>query len=353
MKPLREKSVNTNKKYGVSFFVRSGITLVLLAYVFYKSGVFDSARREALAALIASAHIPLVFLSIFMGPVLNFSSAVKWYMLLRSQGVTIRLYKIFLFYIVAKFYNLVLPTSVGGDVVRVILAGNHTKRRAEALASVFVERFSGMATLTFLAAVAVLVNLQTFNMPIITISLIACCLVISIIGWFILDERPYAFIRKHFFNRFNIAETFSAKIDKIHQAVVNYKSHPRALWGAVINSMIFYALAIVNVWVSGLAFDSDLSFYKIVIAVPVIMIIMNLPVSIGGLGLMEFAYVFTFELIGYTPGLGLSTALLMRLKTFIDAVAGGIIHLVMNKDAGFSTQTKKIQNQNKGISAGQ
>ena len=63
------------------------------------------------------------------------------------------------------------------------------------------------------------------------------------------------------------------------------------------------------------------------LAVPAIMLIMNLPVSIGGLGLMEAGYALLFPLFGYSPALALSTALLMRFKTLVNGGIGGILHL--------------------------
>jgi hypothetical protein len=57
------------------------------------------------------------------------------------------------------------------------------------------------------------------------------------------------------------------------------------------------------------------------------MLIMNLPVSIGGLGLMEASYTVAFEILGYSAELGLITALLMRGKALLDALVGGVIEL--------------------------
>jgi len=183
--------------------------------------------------------------------------------------------------------------------------------------------------------------LKTFNMPIITISLATCTFIVIIVCWLLYDDRPYNIFRKITDNRWRFLDQLLVKIDKVHDAVGKYKKDPRALWIAMINSLIFYFLAMINVWVSSLAFNSETNFYNILIGVPVILIIMNLPVSIGGIGLMEFAYIFTFELIGYSSALGLSTALLMRLKTFIDAGAGGLIHLFMLKRSSAPMKRKE------------
>jgi len=53
---------------------------------------------------------------------------------------------------------------------------------------------------------------------------------------------------------------------------------------------------------------------------------MNLPISIGNIGLMEVAYVSILELMGYGAELGLAIMLLMRFKSVFDAALGGIVH---------------------------
>lgn len=58
---------------------------------------------------------------------------------------------------------------------------------------------------------------------------------------------------------------------------------------------------------------------------------------------MEFAYTFTFEIIGYSSALGLSTALLMRTKTFIDGGIGGLIHLFYFKNGKKDNISAKIK----------
>ena len=60
---------------------------------------------------------------------------------------------------------------------------------------------------------------------------------------------------------------------------------------------------------------------------------MNLPISFGNLGLMEFAYIAIFQMMGYSAELALSVAILMRLKSLLDGVIGGVLYpiFVTNK----------------------
>jgi uncharacterized protein (TIRG00374 family) len=185
-----------------------------------------------------------------------------------------------------------------------------------------------MITLTLVGALALLINLKVFNDPIITLSLGGCVVATTLIGWLILDDRPFMFLERLCRSRFAFLDKVLAKINSVKQAIKAFSSDPRALWIAFANSLIFIWLAIINVWVSSLAFSADIEFMPILISVPVIMIIMNLPISIGGIGLLEFAFTFTFELIGYPTLVAVSAALLLRLKTIIDGAIGGTCYFL-------------------------
>lgn len=313
------------KKLGLRV-LKIAITIGLITYVLSKAGLFEAEGWNNFLNTVALVDPVLLTASITIGLIISLASALKWYMLLQSRNFRIGLWRVYAFYIIGMFFNLILPTSLGGDVVRVHQLKQHSGRGADALASVFVERFTGMATLVLLAACGIVVNLKKFNLPWLTVGLGLGVAGISTIIWLIIDERPVQLIRKVIGKKLPILAGFFAKIDKFHQAVLAYKDDPKALVWALINSLIFYALAIVNVWVSVLAFGAELNLIDMVVAVPVILLIMNLPISIGGIGLMEFSYSFTLSLFGISPSVAISTALLMRLKSIIYAIIGGICY---------------------------
>src|SRR5262249_49915989 len=58
------------------------------------------------------------------------------------------------YYFIGMFWNLVLPTSVGGDVVRGWCLAGKTGRRGAAYLSVFADRLNGLCMLVALACLA-------------------------------------------------------------------------------------------------------------------------------------------------------------------------------------------------------
>jgi uncharacterized protein (TIRG00374 family) len=264
-------------------------------------------------------------------------------MLLLSRNVKISLWRIWAYYLIGQFYNLILPTSMGGDVFRMHELRRYTGRGAEAVASVFVERFTGMVMLVVLALGAIFVNLNQFNRFLINFSLAAFSGVVIIIGWMILDQGPLNFIQAHFSRSLPFLTPIFEKIGRFQAAVQEYRNDGYALMWAFINSAIFYLLAILNVWLSAKAFDPDISIKAALIATPVILLLMNLPISIGGIGLMEFAFTFTFDLIGVGSALGFSTALVIRGKLFMDAGIGAVCLPLVARGSSIKEDIKDLK----------
>jgi len=302
------------------------VTLALLALVFYQVGLFSETGRAEFAKVLVNVSWPFLLLSVAVGVLINASSALKWFMLTRSQNLGASYPRIFAYYLVGQFYNLFLPTSVGGDVVRAYELGKFSGRQADSLASVFVERYTGVLTLLFVAGLAILSQISLFSVDFVRVSLIAFALGLSFIAWMLLDQRLYRWVRDSLTARIPITDKLFTKLDKLLLSIDSYKQKPSAIVWAFVNSLIFYLIAVLNVLVTAWVFQADVSWWPILIATPIIMLIMNIPLSFGNIGLMEFAYTSMFQLMGYDPALGLSVALLMRLKSLFDGAMGGLLH---------------------------
>lgn len=308
-------------------FVKVAVTLALLGFVIRQAGLFSADGRAEFLGMLVGVDPLYLALSFAISILMNLVSSYKWHVLLVSRKLLVGLWRLFALYYVGRFFNLFLPTSMGGDVARVYELGKITGTNSESLASVFLERFTGMITLTVVSAIAVLISFKHYDLPIITNSLLLCVALTSIVIWLILDRRPLRFVTVAVSGRAPSLVVWLEKISRIHHAIRSYKDDHTTLWRAFAISFLFYVLAVLNVWVSALAFSRDIDFLTIVIAVPAIMLIMNLPVSIGGLGLMEAAYTIIFTTFGYSSTLALSTALLIRFKTIVDGIVGGVIYL--------------------------
>ena len=315
--------------------IRLAVTILLLLLVIYLAGLFDTEKRQELWVMLKNPDWFWLVICLLVGFLVNLSSSLKWWMLAKSGGLKVSLVRTWAYYLVGAFYNLVLPTSVGGDVVRAFEMGRYTRNHPMALASVFVERYTGVLVLLLLSLVAVFLNLNDFNIPVITFSLLGFSIVLAVIGWLAFDQRLLLFAKRIFADWHSLLAKIFAKLEKLHDAVAAYRSNKGALSWALFHSLIFYTLAVLNVFTTAKVFDLNIDLNTVIVATPVIMLLMNIPLSIGNHGIMEFAFTITFDLLGLGAILGLSTALLLRLKSVIDGAIGAILHPF------FSTATTK------------
>ncbi len=313
------------KKSRLFFFGKIAASVLLLAYVIWKSSLDSAAGRAELLHTLRGVDPFWFAFSIGIGVLLTVISSWKWQVLLRSKGIEISLARLVLFYFIGRFFNMFLPSSMGGDVVRVWELSRHSGEKYEALASVLVERLSGMATLVFVAAAAVLSH--DYRLPLLTAGVLFLALMNLVIFWLILDQRILTLISHLIGGRFAVADQLLDKLSRLQQAVREYKDNKMVLAQVFAISCLFYFMAVVNVWSTALAFSPDVDFTSMLLAVPAIMLVMNVPVSIGGIGLMEAAFAFFFPLFGCGAALAVSTALLMRFKNILYGIAGGLLHL--------------------------
>ncbi|MCB0749340.1 MAG: flippase-like domain-containing protein, partial [Ignavibacteriae bacterium] len=160
-------------KKNLSNLARILFTILLAIYAFHKSGLFDLGGQKKFFELLKNVRINYLIISILLAFVLNYSSAIKWNMLLKSRGMAVKLWRIYAFYNIGKFFNLILPTSLGGDVVRIFQLGKFTGRKHTAAASVIVERFTGLIVLMLMTFFAVIINFKIFNQIWLSIALLA------------------------------------------------------------------------------------------------------------------------------------------------------------------------------------
>ena len=323
---MQAKPASLPKKKGVSFYLRGVISLALIVFVFYRVGL------GSLWNTVTHAKPLFLILSLCITPVLVLLSSWKWQIILRAHRIKVSLMRIFWLYVVGYFFNTVLPTNVGGDVVRAYSLGKSTGKNAQVFSSVFVERFTGLTVLLFMAILAFFIAIK--DLWDVGLSL---ALLFSVLGYFgllilVLTPALLHWAKKKI--RFKIAQKIISKLEKFQTAILDLREERKTLIFAMANSFLFYLTAVINVYISSLAFNARLSFTDALIITPIVMVVTMIPISIGGIGLAESAYVFTFSRFGLPEAVALSVALFMRLKALIAGLAGGIYYAATGMKIG-------------------
>jgi len=281
--------------------------------------------------VILNADYLFLFLSFVLSPIMVLVSVWKWHVLLRPHRITVPFSRLFVLYYVGYMFNNILPSNVGGDVVVAYELAKDTNRPFDTVASVLMNRFTGMLVLLPAAILSLIIHGQVFTDYTIVLALFAIIVASVAVLWLSLDNRPLHLLDKIFEN-VRIAKKVLGKLKKLQVALQVYNNNPRTLFSALGISVLFFLLMVVNVYIGCLAFSVNPSLIAILVVLPFIQVVSMLPISFGGIGLREWAYMVAFPQVGIPAAVGISVCLLLRVKWIVNGLIGGIFYPTLRKE---------------------
>jgi uncharacterized membrane protein YbhN (UPF0104 family) len=244
-------------------------------------------------------------------------SALRWRVLLAAQGVSLPFGAAVRLYFVGYFFNLFLPTTVGGDVARALGARGIAPLSLVA-GVILVERIVGFGCLL---AVGLAASYGATVLDVVRPSLwLAAALYAA--GVAALVAIPPGWGAKAGTRRWLGGALRAA------QQVRAFGFRGGALSAAVALSLGWQvALALANgVLSDGLGGVAPLG--SLLALIPVIQAVGMIPVSFGGLGVREMGYEFFFGRSGFDPAGAVALAACFLGVTLAVAVVGGVLYLV-------------------------
>lgn len=245
-------------------------------------------------------------------------SAWRWERLLQVLDLRLGLYPALKAYWVGSLFGNVLPSTVGGDVVRLALV----RERAgltNASASIAVERLTGLVMLLVAALLALIPPAAATMLGEQRWWLLFCLAGILAAGilllWF--ASQRYAAGRGNGagrrFVRFPQITKLLGMAGNIARALLTYRRRPDALIVTLALSALFYAMLAVFQWTLLRAVGADIGLLQVAVAVPLVVLVNLLPISISGLGVTEATFVVLYSRLGVPADIALSAAILRRL----------------------------------------
>ncbi len=295
------------------------VTAALYVAVFYKVDVGTLWDR------LSGANLWWVALGVGCYAAGQLTSAWRWWLLLPPVKLAVPYLRVAAFYFIGMFFNIFLPTIVGGDAVKAILLSRETGAPARATMSVFMERNVGLLALFVIATTA-----AWFAPPVTLLGLPLSALVVLLFAGFVaanvvvFNPRAYRLIDRI------IALTPLARIrsraSSLYDAVVPYRAARGPLAASIALSFVFQGVVILVVFLNAKALSQDVPVSALAVFVPVISLAGMLPVSVNGLGIREALYLLLFGRIGTPPDVAVSMAVLYFAVTLTASLPGGVVY---------------------------
>lgn len=308
-----------NKKFQK--IARIGVAVLLLWILFLKISV-----REVLH-LLFSLH-PLYFsLAIGLNIVIVILCTYRWQLLLIAREMKIPFTTALSYYFIGIFFNNFLPTTVGGDIIRATYTARALeKKKADALASVLVERVVAVGAMVAVAIVGMIIIYSKIKNPLFLSIIILVTALFIILYFIILDRRVFEKV-KHPVNRIKFFN-LGSKLVSLYESMTLFKTYKRAtLYLFLLSLLVQICFPLVCFALAhSLGFHVPIVYFFVYI--PIISIVSMAPISINAVGLREASFVLLFTSIGVLKEQALGLSLLFYITTILVSLMGGILFLV-------------------------
>ncbi len=304
--------------------VRVAATLVLtglaVGYLVWKIDV----RTTASVLRDASPWWFLLAATIMIGTTLPM--AVRWQWLLASQGMRERVAWLWRAYLVAYAAGQILPTSIGGDAVRILeTSRRHPARLGAVSAIVLLERALGGAATVLLGAIGFLLAIGRYD--------VGAYLWIEgafVLGTFVLAfvffsraARPALRWSRPLLLRLRLERPVRALYDGVHA----FRDHAGLLATVCVMTVAIQAVRVLAIWAAARAVGIDLSPRIFYVMGPLFFLVLLVPFTLNGFAVREAFFVSFLGSVGVAADHAFAAGFLFFLVTFALSVPGGAILL--------------------------
>lgn len=250
----------------------------------------------------------------------------RWWAVMRAIETPLPWFELTKLFWIGGFFSQALPSSVGGDPIRIYMAYKDGLPLSKAINGVMLERVVTIIGLTILV-IAVQpwfvpkLNAETQMLTLTVLAMLGAGTIFGVIVLLYLDRLPEAL------SKFRIVRGMNALAADSRLLFLRLK-------GAVLAS-IFGILTHVNislcVFFLAMSIGVDVTWLDCMVLMPLVILVTTLPISIAGWGVREGAMVTAFALVG-VPGEGaLVLSLMLGILGIVMMIPGGGFWLIRRK----------------------
>ncbi len=296
------------------------VSLGLIIYLFTRidlAQVGDALRSANYWYLLPAALL-------YLGAMSN--AGLKWYILLRAQGIQIPFRAVLSYTYVGFFFNNFLPANVGGDLMRGYGLARYTAQATEAAVSVVVDRIVGLMAFMSSAVVAALVAVFLMGQQNLKGVEVAALVGLAGIGAgfaVILSRRVRAMVERLF--AWKWFAPFAPIYGRLSAALNAYRRSYGSLALAFCASLLTLVLTNFTDYLIVQALGGRIPLIYIFLFNPIIAFVLLVPISVGGLGVTQAVYPFFYGLVGVPTNVAFTLSLLKQLIIYLTSLVGGAL----------------------------
>jgi len=272
--------------------------IISFSLLYYLISIFNF----ALLSTISLDIIPLFLLGVLFLSIALFMMSIRWRILSGYKDISnkIKLIEYYKLYFIGSFFNIFFPGGIGGDLVRIKYFTNLKNIKIkESTAIVIKERVFGVVALFLLLLIGTVYSINEIvqsDLNIISLEMALPIGLFLILGYFFYLRQSSSITIGYFV----LLVTLSAI-------------------GQFADILIVYMFI--------LYFDISIEFINLLFIMPLIYFVTVLPISLGGIGVREGAFVFLMTIFGVDSSIAILISFLLYFVKVLIGLIGMVVYL--------------------------
>ena len=270
---------------------------------------------------------------------------LRWFVLVKALGFAFTIRDALRLGFIGYLFNFVAPGSVGGDLVKAgLLAKEQSNRRATAVATVLLDRILGMLALFLIGACAAWSQWPEIRESTQLKAVVGLLVIGSGAGLvgLMLMLIP-AVTRSRLWQHLARLPVVGHMVAELVEGVRLYQSRPQVLFIALGISLVGHVGTISSFYFSAKAISGESfvpGYAQHLFFIPAAELAGIVPLTPGGVGLLEEAVNALYQLNGAVDGTGLMTCLAYRAVTLAIALIGAAYYLTSRREVDQAMHAK-------------
>ena len=237
----------------------------------------------------------------------QFWNALRWKILLHARGASVSTAYAFKLVLTGAFVSNFLPSTIGGDAIRMVGIQQKIDDRGLSIASVIVDRTLNLAAMITLlplglGALRTMLGGVPYNV--------------------LFATTPTLLLTSEREESRSLGKRLRVLIDPTRDSIGLWLSDPLTLLLALVISWVSILVVFFAVWLLALDLGMTVSFLEVLVVSVVTYLITLLPISLNGYGVREFAVTALYVGLGQSLELAVSLALVTRLLRLLETLPG-------------------------------
>jgi hypothetical protein len=312
----------------VTLLVRIVVSLALL-YLALR-GINFTAIQSRLSQISLGWIVIAILVTIFQ----TFLGALRWREISGQCQAPLSNVQAFRYNMIGTFFNQTLPSSIGGDAMRLWLVNRTGAGWRAATYSILTDRAVGLIALALIIVASLpwsysMIADSKGRLALVVVDFAALA---GGLGFLLLGNLPWPWLKTWWPTKHVHACSVIA-----NQVIFNRQSGPRI----AILSLSIHVLAVVIAWCAVRSIAAPANFEQVFMLIPPIMLITMLPISIAGWGVREATMMVAFGYVGLMQMDGTVVSILFGAVTFIVGALGGLVWILSSEKNASRSEVRK------------